>query len=82
MVLLLLSPQEYEEKLAKLQAEYNAEKESKAKLQANIIALQRTYESKLSNLENAKASRGSSDPMKGKRNISYTFLLQYICTGG
>ncbi|XP_027858514.1 kinesin-like protein KIF17 isoform X2 [Xiphophorus couchianus] len=56
--------EEYEEKLAKLQAEYNAEKESKAKLQANIIALQRSYESKLSNLENAKTSRGSSDPMK------------------
>ncbi|XP_032405673.1 LOW QUALITY PROTEIN: kinesin-like protein KIF17 [Xiphophorus hellerii] len=56
--------EEYEEKLAKLQTEYNAEQESKAKLQANIIALQRSYESKLSNLENAKASRGSSDPMK------------------
>ncbi|XP_054906402.1 kinesin-like protein KIF17 isoform X5 [Poeciliopsis prolifica] len=56
--------EEYEEKLAKLQAEYNAEQESKAKLQANIIALQRSYESKLSNLKKAKASRGSSDPMK------------------
>ncbi|XP_016524465.1 kinesin-like protein KIF17 isoform X1 [Poecilia formosa] len=56
--------EEYEEKLAKLRAEYNAEQESKAKLQANIIALQLSYESKLSNLEKAKASRGRSDPMK------------------
>uniref|UniRef100_A0A096M166 Kinesin-like protein n=1 Tax=Poecilia formosa TaxID=48698 RepID=A0A096M166_POEFO len=56
--------EEYEEKLAKLRAEYNAEQESKAKLQANIIALQLSYESKLSNLEKAKASRGRSDPIK------------------
>ncbi|XP_015230809.1 PREDICTED: kinesin-like protein KIF17 [Cyprinodon variegatus] len=58
--------EEYEEKLAKLQAEYNAEQESKAKLQADIAALQRSYESKLSNLERAQTSRGSCD----NKNVS------------
>lgn len=56
----LLSPQEYEEKLAKLQAKYHAEQESKAKLQEDIAVLCSSYESKLSDLENARASRGSS----------------------
>ncbi|KAM4587766.1 kinesin-like protein KIF17 isoform 2-T4 [Odontesthes bonariensis] len=54
--------EEYEEKLAKLQAEYNAEQESKAKLQEDITALRSSYESKLSNLEKVQASRGSSVP--------------------
>uniref|UniRef100_A0A8P4KK94 Kinesin-like protein n=1 Tax=Dicentrarchus labrax TaxID=13489 RepID=A0A8P4KK94_DICLA len=57
---ILLPPQEYEERLAKLQAEYNAEQESKAKLQEDIAALCSSYESKLSNLEKARTSRGSS----------------------
>ncbi|XP_051803774.1 kinesin-like protein KIF17 isoform X2 [Acanthochromis polyacanthus] len=57
--------EEYEEKLAKLQAEYNAEQESKAKLQEDIAALRCSYESKLSNLEKARASRGSSVPKNG-----------------
>ncbi|XP_030274800.1 kinesin-like protein KIF17 isoform X1 [Sparus aurata] len=52
--------EEYEERLAKLQAEYNAEQESKAKLQEDIAALRSSYESKLSNLEKARSSRGSS----------------------
>ncbi|XP_070758134.1 kinesin-like protein KIF17 isoform X2 [Enoplosus armatus] len=54
--------EEYEQRLAKLQAEYNAEQESKAKLQEDIAALRSSYESKLSNLEKARASRGSSVP--------------------
>lgn len=62
---MLLSPQEYEERLAKLQAEYNAEQEFKAKLQEDIAALRSSYESKLSNLEKARASRGSSVPKNG-----------------
>ena len=59
MVCILLSPKEYEERLAKLQAEYNAEQKSKAKLQEDIAYLQSSYEFKLSNLEKAHASRGS-----------------------
>uniref|UniRef100_A0A3Q0RZU8 Kinesin-like protein n=1 Tax=Amphilophus citrinellus TaxID=61819 RepID=A0A3Q0RZU8_AMPCI len=43
--------EEYEQRLAKLQAEYNAEQESKAKLQEDITALRSSYESKLSILE-------------------------------
>ncbi|CAN9511947.1 unnamed protein product [Ophioblennius macclurei] len=50
--------EDYEEKLAKLQADYNAEQESKAKLQEDIAALRSSYESKLSVL--AQTSRGSS----------------------
>ncbi|XP_055077992.1 kinesin-like protein KIF17 [Periophthalmus magnuspinnatus] len=52
----------YEGRLAKLQAEYNAEQESKAKLQEDIAALRLSYESKLSDLEKAQSTRGSSKP--------------------
>ncbi|XP_036415499.1 kinesin-like protein KIF17 [Colossoma macropomum] len=48
--------QEYEEKLARLQADYDAEQESKAKLQEDITALRTSYEIKLSSLERSKAS--------------------------
>ncbi|KAM4612758.1 kinesin-like protein KIF17 [Polymixia lowei] len=64
--------EEYEEKLARLQAEYNAEQESKAKLQEDIAALCCNYETKLSNLEKAKASRGGSVP----RNESSSCMTQ------
>lgn len=56
----LLSLQEYERRLAKLQADYNAEQQSKAKLQEDIAALRSSYESKLSDLEKARTSRGSA----------------------
>ncbi|KAK3536673.1 hypothetical protein QTP86_017602, partial [Hemibagrus guttatus] len=56
--------QDYEEKLARLQADYNAEQESKAKLQEDIAALRMSYESKLSSLERAKSSRASDDATK------------------
>ncbi|XP_028262127.1 kinesin-like protein KIF17 [Parambassis ranga] len=62
--------EEYEERLAKLQAEYNAEQESKAKLQEDIAALRSSYELKLQNLEKAQASRGSSVTKNGSRNTS------------
>ncbi|XP_039971710.1 kinesin-like protein KIF17 [Xiphias gladius] len=62
--------EEYEERLAKLQAEYNAEQESKAKLQEDIVALRSSYESKLSNLEKARASRESSLPKNDNRKSS------------
>ncbi|KAK1901068.1 Kinesin-like protein KIF17 [Dissostichus eleginoides] len=62
--------EEYEERLAKLQAEYNAEQESKAKLQEDIAALRSSYDSKLSNLEKARASRGSSGPKNENRKSS------------
>ncbi|XP_041836083.1 kinesin-like protein KIF17 isoform X2 [Melanotaenia boesemani] len=64
--------EEYEEKLAKLQAEYNAEQESKAKLQEDIAALRRSYESQLSILEKAQTSRGSSDP----KNVNSSCMIQ------
>ncbi|XP_069546707.1 kinesin-like protein KIF17 [Brachyistius frenatus] len=64
--------EEYEERLAKLQAEYNAEQESKAKLQEDIAALCSSYESKLANLEKARASRGSSVP----KNVSSSCMTQ------
>lgn len=64
--------EEYEEKLAKLQAEYNAEQESKAKLQADMTALRCSYESKLSDLEKAQASRGSCE----SKNVSATCIAE------
>lgn len=63
----MLSPQEYEARLAKLQAEYNAEQESKAKLQEDIATLRSSFELKLSDLEEARASRGSSITRNGNR---------------
>ncbi|XP_067287253.1 kinesin-like protein KIF17 [Pseudorasbora parva] len=49
--------EEYEKKLARLQAEYNAEQESKVKLQEDIAALRTSYETRLSSLEWSRASR-------------------------
>ncbi|TRY57410.1 hypothetical protein DNTS_026603 [Danionella cerebrum] len=46
--------EEYEKKLARLQAEYDAEQESKVKLQEDIAALRTSYETRLSNLERCK----------------------------
>ncbi|XP_055016625.1 kinesin-like protein KIF17 [Boleophthalmus pectinirostris] len=60
--------EDYEARLAKLQAEYNAEQESKAKLQEDIVVLRLSYESKLSDLEKAQATRGSSEP----NNVSFS----------
>ncbi|KAM8868774.1 LOW QUALITY PROTEIN: kinesin-like protein KIF17 [Synchiropus picturatus] len=51
---------DYEQRLAKLQADYDAEQESKVKLQEDMVALRRSFESKLSNLEKTQGSRGSS----------------------
>lgn len=70
MVSVLLSPQEYEERFARLQAEYNAEQESKAKLQEDIAALRSSYEYKLSDLEKAHATRGSSIPKNGDKGLT------------
>ncbi|CAJ1050164.1 kinesin-like protein KIF17 isoform X2 [Xyrichtys novacula] len=54
---------DYEDRLAKLQAEYEAEQESKVKLQEDIAALRSSYESKL---EKISASRGRSGLKNGK----------------
>ncbi|XP_026879904.2 kinesin-like protein KIF17 isoform X2 [Electrophorus electricus] len=48
---------EYEEKLARVQVEFSAEQESRAKLQEDIAALRASYETKLSSLERPRASR-------------------------
>ncbi|XP_049590422.1 kinesin-like protein KIF17 isoform X2 [Syngnathus scovelli] len=53
---------DYEERLARLQADFSAERESKAKLQEDIVALHTSYQSKLSVLEKIKSTRGSSSP--------------------
>ncbi|XP_029358617.1 kinesin-like protein KIF17 [Echeneis naucrates] len=58
----------YEERLAKLQAEYNAEQESKAKLQEDIAALRSSFESKVSNLEKSQGSRGRSGPKNDRKS--------------
>uniref|UniRef100_W5K6V7 Kinesin-like protein n=1 Tax=Astyanax mexicanus TaxID=7994 RepID=W5K6V7_ASTMX len=49
--------QEYEGKIARLQADYNAEQESKAKLQEDITFLRESYEFKLSSLERFRSDR-------------------------
>ncbi|XP_051531683.1 kinesin-like protein KIF17 [Myxocyprinus asiaticus] len=68
--------EEYEKKLARLQAEYDAEQESKAKLQADITALRTSYETRLSSLEKSKASQtrntGGSCVEQHKENVTAT----------
>ncbi|XP_077385505.1 kinesin-like protein KIF17 isoform X2 [Festucalex cinctus] len=53
---------DYEERLARLQADFSAERESKAKLQEDIVALRASYDGKLSGLEKIESSRGRSSP--------------------
>ncbi|KAL3978617.1 hypothetical protein ACER0C_019679 [Sarotherodon galilaeus] len=71
--------EEYEERLSKLQAEYNAEQESKAKLQEDIAALRSSYESKLSSLEKAQASRGSSVPKNVGASCTSQVAEEELC---
>ncbi|XP_077948946.1 kinesin-like protein KIF17 isoform X2 [Gasterosteus aculeatus] len=61
---------EYEVRLAKLQADYNAEQECKAKLQEDIAALRSSCQSQLPRLEKAPASRGGPVPKNGNRTAS------------
>ncbi|XP_047438604.1 kinesin-like protein KIF17 [Mugil cephalus] len=68
--------EDYEERLAKLQADYNAEQESKAKLQEDIAALRSSYESKLTDLEKARASRGSCVPKNGLTSVNSGCVMQ------
>ncbi|KAL0978501.1 hypothetical protein UPYG_G00171320 [Umbra pygmaea] len=53
--------EEYEGKLARLQAEYNAEQESKARLQEDMAVLRFSYEAKLSSLQKVKDSTGRNN---------------------
>ncbi|XP_068451950.1 kinesin-like protein KIF17 isoform X2 [Clinocottus analis] len=62
--------EEYEVRLAKLQAEYNAEQESKAQLQEDIAALRSSCDATLCDLEKGRASRGSHAPLDGNRKSS------------
>ncbi|XP_054639405.1 kinesin-like protein KIF17 isoform X2 [Dunckerocampus dactyliophorus] len=62
----------YEERLARLQADFSAEQESKAKLQKDIAVLRSSYETKLSHLEKVKSSRGSSAP----KNVSSSSVTE------
>lgn len=43
--------QEYEERLARLKADYEAEQESRVRLQEDITAMRNSYDVKLSTLE-------------------------------
>ncbi|XP_041944035.1 kinesin-like protein KIF17 isoform X3 [Alosa sapidissima] len=52
--------QDYEEKLSRLQADYHAEQESKAKLQEAIAVLRTSYEAKLSGLEKSRPDRSNT----------------------
>ncbi|XP_066528992.1 kinesin-like protein KIF17 isoform X2 [Hoplias malabaricus] len=63
--------QDYEEKLAKLQADYNAEQESKAKLQEHITSIRASYEIKLSTLERSRATQEfKTDDNSCKKEVS------------
>uniref|UniRef100_A0A3P8Y0J5 Kinesin-like protein n=1 Tax=Esox lucius TaxID=8010 RepID=A0A3P8Y0J5_ESOLU len=79
--------EEYEVKLAKLQAEYNAEQESNAKLQEDIAVLRSSFENKLSSLKKTRASRGHSTTNAGSENIlikqaieEESFFMHVFCS--
>ncbi|KAJ8258260.1 hypothetical protein COCON_G00172720 [Conger conger] len=57
-----LIKQEYEDRLARLQAEYDAEQQSKARLQEDMLTLRTSFQSKLSSLETARASQQPGNP--------------------
>ena len=65
MCVCIYTLQEYEDKVSRLQAEYSAEQESKAKLQEDITALRCSYETKLAHLEASRATRGRSSSTTG-----------------
>ncbi|XP_062402086.1 kinesin-like protein KIF17 isoform X2 [Sardina pilchardus] len=52
--------QDYEEKLSRLQADYHAEQESKAKLQEAIAVLRTSYEAKLSGPDKSRPDRSNT----------------------
>lgn len=68
MLPLLLFPrlcQEYEERLARLRADYEAEQESRARLEEDITAMRNSYDVKLSALEeNLRKETGGPPPPK------------------
>lgn len=68
-------------RLAKLQADYNAEQECKAKLQEDIAALRSSCQSQVPRLEKAPASRGGPVPKNGNRTASpqcnYSFHIGF-----
>lgn len=61
-------PQEYEERLARLQADYEAEQESRARLEEDITAMRNSYDVKLSTLEEnlRKETGGRCAPAVGR----------------
>lgn len=55
--------QEYEERLARLRADYQAEQESRARLEEDITAMRNSYDVKLSTLEeNLRKETGGRRP--------------------
>lgn len=75
------SLQEFQRKIAKLQAEFSAEQESKAKLQEDLASLRLSYESELWSLK-AQARRGSSTSSKRNNRLRCAAVHSSFCFGG
>lgn len=66
-VCLPLPSQEYEERLARLRADYEAEQESRARLQEDITAMRNSYDVKLSTLEESLRKETGRRPPRAVR---------------
>ncbi|XP_076862858.1 kinesin-like protein KIF17 isoform X3 [Brachyhypopomus gauderio] len=72
--------EEYEEKLARLQAEYSAEQESRAKLQEDIAALRASYDTQLSSVDRPRARQADKTADKEQVCGSSAEPTQHVLT--
>lgn len=68
-------PQEYEERLARLRADYEAEQESRARLEEDITAMRNSYDVKLSTLEESLRKETGGRTERGGRLTQGVGLL-------
>ena len=71
--------QEYEQRLARLRADYEAEQESRARLEEDITAMRNSYDVKLSTLEQTLRKETGGPAPPGRREPS---LLPPTPAGG
>lgn len=71
--------QEYEERLARLRADYEAEQESRARLEEDITAMRNSYDVKLSTLEES-LRKETGGRLLSSSFYSLTCIEHFRCT--
>lgn len=72
--------QEYEERLARLRADYEAEQESRARLEEDITAMRNSYDVKLSTLEENLRKETGGHPTRAVGRVASWFPLPILLT--